>query len=92
MTVYNKGQKKTRVFKMFLNGTEGGNILRKPKYKLAEECNLLTRQQASETFNLSAGMVEKLALECGAKLKIGRSARYKKDVLMEYIDSCVMKS
>lgn len=59
--------------------------MRKPQYKATEDCNLLTRQQASETFNLSASMVEKLALECGAKLKIGRSARYRKDTLQEYL-------
>lgn len=38
-------------------------------------------------FNLSASTIKKLARESGAKLKIGSSARYRKDVLADYIES-----
>lgn len=58
----------------------------KAKYERSESCNLLTLQQATAEFNLSASTIEKLARECGAKLKIGRAARYKKDVLTAHIE------
>jgi len=59
----------------------------KAQYTRNESCNLLTLPEAVETFNLSASTIEKLAKQCGAKLKIGRAARYKKNVLQEHIDS-----
>ena len=55
-------------------------------YEKSEACNYLTRQQAIAEFNLSASTIERVSQACGAKLKIGRSARYRKDKLREYID------
>lgn len=55
------------------------------------DCNLLTLKEAISTFNLCETMIEKLAKQCGAKLKIGRSARYKRDVLEQYLDTFVVE-
>ena len=55
-------------------------------YERSDTCNLLTLPEASKEFNLSESMIEKLSKECGAKLKIGRAARYKKNELQAYID------
>ena len=63
-----------------------GHML-KSMYHKSESCNLLTLQETVKEFNLSSSMIEKLSRECGAKLKIGRAARYRKDVLQKYIDS-----
>lgn len=60
---------------------------RRTLYTKNESCNLLTLKEAVGTFNLSASMIEKLSKQCGAKLKIGRSARYQKDVLQAHINS-----
>lgn len=59
----------------------------KAQYARNESCNLLTLPEAVGTFNLSASTIEKLSKQCGAKLKIGRAARYKKNVLQAHIDS-----
>ena len=61
--------------------------MNKTKYSRSDECKLLTLPEAVETFNLSASTVEKLARQSGAKLKIGRSARYRKDILQAHIDT-----
>lgn len=59
----------------------------KALYKKNDSCNLLTLQQAVSEFNFSASTIEKLAKQCGAKLKIGRSARYQKNILETYLMS-----
>ncbi len=59
----------------------------KTQYKPNDHCNLLTLQQAVETFNLSEVTIDKIAKQCGAKLKIGRSARYRKDILQDHLNS-----
>ena len=56
-------------------------------YSKNSVCKLLTRQEAVETFNLSPYMIDKVARECGTKLKIGRAARYHQDVLQRYIET-----
>lgn len=61
--------------------------MNKPKYQRSDECNLLTKQQAMEVFNIGETTLEKLAMQSGAKVKIGRLARYKKDVLQAHIDT-----
>lgn len=63
--------------------------MNKAKYTKDETCNLLTLKEAVQVFNLGETTIEKLAKQCGAKLKIGRAARYKKDVLQNHIDSFV---
>lgn len=62
------------------------------QYTRTESCNLLTLPEASAELNLSASTIERLSRECGAKLKIGRSARYKVDVLKEYVDTFTVKA
>ena len=59
----------------------------KHMYEKTDTCNLLTLPEASREFNLSESMIEKLARQCDAKLKIGRAARYKKDVLQAHIET-----
>ena len=63
--------------------------MRKATYKSNNDCILLKRQQAVELFNLSASTIERIATKCGAKVKIGRAARYRKDILMQYFDSLI---
>lgn len=48
--------------------------------------DLLTLDQTCESLNLGKYTVRRLAAECGAVRKIGRSYRIKKAVLMDYID------
>ena len=62
-------------------------IMRKTQYQPSKDCNLLTLPQAVATFNLSSATVRRLAQDCGAVLKIGRSVRIKKDALSEYINT-----
>ena len=64
--------------------------MRKANYRTSEDCVLLTRQQAVERFNVSESTIERLSKECGAKVKIGRAARYHKDILQQYIDSMMV--
>ena len=59
----------------------------KALYVRNESCNLLTLKEMTEEFNLSANTIEKLSKQCDAKVKIGRSARYRRDRLQQYIDS-----
>lgn len=66
--------------------------MRKAQFKPSDDCNLLTIEQAVKYFNINAQAIKKLASECGAKLKIGRSARYRKDKLEEYIYSFTEQS
>lgn len=56
-------------------------------YRKSDSCNLLNIREAVEHFNLSESTIEKISRECGAKVKIGRAARYRKDTLQRYIDS-----
>ena len=63
------------------------NSLVKAMYERSESCNLLTLPEAAAEFNLSPSTIEKLSKQCDAKLKIGRSARYKRNVLQEHINS-----
>ena len=64
---------------------KGCEKMKTPQFTPSAECNLLKIDQAVEHFNLNAQMIKRLASECGAKLKIGRSARYRKDRLEEYL-------
>lgn len=59
--------------------------MRKTKYASADGCNYLTLKQASAIFNFSAFTIDRLARECGAKIKVGRSARYLRDKLECYL-------
>ncbi len=59
--------------------------MKQTQYSTAVNCNLLKIDQAVSYFNLNPQMIKKLAAECGAKLKIGRSARYQRDKLEEYL-------
>lgn len=61
----------------------------KATYERDKDSKFLTLPEAVAMFNLSASTIEKLSRECGAKLKIGRAARYRKDVLEEYLFSQV---
>lgn len=61
--------------------------MRKAQYQVHEDCNYLSRQQAVELFNLSPSTIEKIAVASGAKIKLGRTARYRRDVLQQYIES-----
>lgn len=61
----------------------------KQKYQPSESTNYLTLKQAVEYFNICATTVDKKAKECGAKIKIGRSSRYKKDKLEAYLDNFI---
>ena len=63
--------------------------MRKAMYESNNDCILLKRQQAVELFNLSASTIERIAKKCGAKVKIGGSSRYRKDILMKYFDSLI---
>lgn len=56
-------------------------------YQKSATCNLLTMPEAVAEFNLSESTIEKISRECGAKVKIGRAARFRKDVLQNYIYS-----
>lgn len=64
----------------------------KAQYTRNENCVLLTLPEAVATFNLSASTIERLSRECGAKLKIGRAARYNSETLKEYISSFTVKA
>lgn len=61
------------------------NMMNETRFKPSSDCNLLTIDQAVAHFNLNRNTILRLASECGAKLKIGRSARYRKDRLEEYL-------
>ena len=57
----------------------------KALYEKNENCNLLTLPEAVAEFNLSQSTIDKISKECGAKLKVGRAVRIRKDVLQKYI-------
>lgn len=61
--------------------------MRKAQYQIHEDCIYLSRQQAVEMFNLSPSTIEKIAAASGAKVKIGRTARYRRDLLQQYVES-----
>lgn len=61
----------------------------KKSYKPSTDTNYLDLPGAVAYFNLSASTIKVLAKECGAKLKIGTAARYRKDILAKYIESMV---
>lgn len=47
---------------------------------------LITVEQACALLNLGRGTIRRLASECGAVRKIGKSYRIKRAVLVDYID------
>jgi hypothetical protein len=47
---------------------------------------LLTPEQARERYQLSRNTLDQKAAECGAALKIGRSKRYVRRKLDEYLE------
>lgn len=61
--------------------------MRKRMYKADADSNYQQLEDAVSTFNIGGSTIKKLAEECGAKIKIGRLVRYKRDVLEEYIES-----
>lgn len=61
--------------------------MRKALYQADKNCVLLKRNEAVEHFNLSASTIDRISKECGAKVKIGRAARYHKEIIQQYIDS-----
>jgi hypothetical protein len=61
--------------------------MRKAMYRTSGECILLKRREAVELFNLSESTIERISRKCGAKIKIEGAARYRKDILQQYIDS-----
>ena len=61
--------------------------MKKRMYKADSDTNYLQLQDAVSFFNMSASTIKKLAKECDAKMKIGSIARYRKDILEDYIES-----
>ena len=59
--------------------------MKKSKYTVGEKTELLTALQAQERYQLSRKVIDRLASDCGAALKIGSAKRYKKQVLDAYI-------
>ncbi len=59
--------------------------MRKSQYKAGPDAILLNKQEAVRRWNLSGPMIDKIAIECKAKLKIGRSVRYDVRKMDEYI-------
>ena len=58
--------------------------MNKPKYgNIYGE--IVTYEQAAQRTNLSVFTIRKLAAECGAALKVGRSARINIQKLIDYI-------
>lgn len=65
--------------------------MRKPQYsnKNTEKTRYITYEQASERYQLGRSSLIKIANECGAIRKIGRSVRLNLDVMDEAIESYV---
>ena len=59
----------------------------KKLYVSDSSTNYLDLPGAVAYFNLSASTIKNLARKSGAKMKIGSSARYRKDILADYIES-----
>lgn len=47
---------------------------------------MITLEQACALLNLGRGTIRRLASECGAVRKIGKSYRIKRTMLLDYID------
>lgn len=62
------------------------NALKRTTIK-AEEAELLTIDQARVRYQLGRNKIDELAADCGAALKIGKTKRYRKRILDEYIYS-----
>lgn len=61
--------------------------MKKALYIANENTNYLKLEEAVRYFNVCATSIKHIAAECNAKVKIGESARYKKDVIEAYIES-----
>lgn len=61
--------------------------MRKALYEASPDTNYLKIEEAVRYFNLCASTIKKIAKDCNAKVKIGQAARFKKDVLENYINS-----
>ncbi len=61
--------------------------MRKPQYKANESSVYITRDDCVSRYCLSRVTIDRLAAECGAKVKIGRNARYDRQKLDAYISS-----
>ena len=63
--------------------------MRKPQYssEITERTKLITYEQASERYQLGRTSLIRIANECGAIRKIGRSVRLNLDVMDEAIES-----
>ena len=70
---YIKSERRTEALKKALNSNNNGY--------------LLTVDQAAGMFNLGTGNIRKLAHECGAELKIGKSIRIDKEKLYRYLQT-----
>ena len=61
--------------------------MKKATYNVREDSVFLTSEDACALFRLGYSTIDRLARECGAKLKIGRAVRYNRKKLEAYIES-----
>ena len=60
--------------------------MNKKMYTDDTDTNYLSAKGMARVLNLSESTAKKIAEECGAKVKIGRCARYRRDILEAYIN------
>lgn len=61
--------------------------MRKSNYDINSEVMFLTLQDACSLFRFGGSTIDRLARECGARIKVGRSVRYHRERLATYIES-----
>ena len=61
--------------------------MRKSTYNVRDDAVFLTLEDACALFRFGGQTIDRLARECGAKLKIGRAVRYHREKLQAYIES-----
>lgn len=61
--------------------------MRKALYEASPDTNYLKLEEAAAHFNVCKTTIQRIAKECNAKVKIGKTSRYKRDVIENYINS-----
>lgn len=61
--------------------------MKKATYHVRDDAVFLTLEDACALFRFGGQTIDRLARECGAKLKIGRAVRYNRKKLEAYIES-----
>ena len=61
--------------------------MKKATYNVRDDAVFLTLEDTCALFRFGSQTIDRLARECGAKLKIGQAVRYNRKKLEAYIES-----